>query len=355
MADEHTRTISFPTLGLKMITLDDAEDEFFVEGILPRRGLAAIYGPPGSGKSFLALRMGLCVAAGIPFFGCAVTQMPVVYVAAEAGKSFKKRVVAARQHLGIRDAPFFLITRTPNLGYRGKDAPILIADIKRQTGADQPGLIILDTASRTMPGTDENKAAELSVWVQNVEKIGVAFEGLAVGVHHTGKDATRGMRGNSVFNGATDCELLTTSDDTTGIHTASLTKMRDGEDGLEFTFRLDQYDLGPCTTCIVQPLTEPGARQDRPKPKKAPTGQAKIALDALHEAIREMGTVPPGNNHIPGNTRTVTKTQWRDYARRRGITESDEPEAFKKAFQRAVTSLQSMSLVAIWGEQVWTV
>lgn len=52
-----------------------------VRGVLPQEGIAAIYGPPGSGKSFLALDMLAAIAAGRWWFGYRVQAAPVLYIA----------------------------------------------------------------------------------------------------------------------------------------------------------------------------------------------------------------------------------------------------------------------------------
>ena len=78
-----------------------------------------------------------------------------------------------------------------------------------------------------------------------------------------------------------------------------------------------------------------------------------MALRALHEAIDELGQVPPVSNHIPHNVRVVSFDQWRDYAYRRGISASDEPRARQKAFQRSSEHLIAEHHVGAWSDQAW--
>jgi RecA/RadA recombinase len=59
--------------------------------VLPRRGVAAIYGKPGAFKSFLAMHLALCVAVGRPWAGRAVTKAPVIYIGAEGAAGLRKR------------------------------------------------------------------------------------------------------------------------------------------------------------------------------------------------------------------------------------------------------------------------
>ena len=80
----------------------DLSNAWLIKGILPKTGLAVIYGSPGSGKSFAALNMTLRIASGQPFAGCKTKRGGTVYISAEAGLGFKKRVVAASRDRAAR-------------------------------------------------------------------------------------------------------------------------------------------------------------------------------------------------------------------------------------------------------------
>ncbi|HXQ29786.1 MAG TPA: AAA family ATPase, partial [Gemmatimonadales bacterium] len=54
-----------------------------LEHYLPESALTVLYGPPGSGKSFLALAWALTIARGVPWLECQTQRGPVIYVAAE--------------------------------------------------------------------------------------------------------------------------------------------------------------------------------------------------------------------------------------------------------------------------------
>ena len=71
-----------------------------VRGVLPAHGLASVYGPSGSGKSFLAFDMAAAVAWGRDWFGYRVKTAPVVYCALEGEAGFRLRVEAWEQAHG---------------------------------------------------------------------------------------------------------------------------------------------------------------------------------------------------------------------------------------------------------------
>ena len=68
-----------------------------VEGLLHAGSLSLIYGPPKSGKSFLATDLGLSIAAGdADWMGHEIVRPgPVLYVACEGHGGFWKRLTAA--------------------------------------------------------------------------------------------------------------------------------------------------------------------------------------------------------------------------------------------------------------------
>ena len=79
------------------------------------------------------------------------------------------------------------------------------------------------------------------------------------------------------------------------------------------------------------------------------------AVDVLQKAINEVGSVPPTSNHIPPNTRTISIEQWRMFAYRATITESDKPDSQRKAFVRSVNGLLEANLIGKWGDYVWII
>ena len=76
----------------------------------------------------------------------------------------------------------------------------------------EPSIIVIDTLTRAMPGQDQNSSQAMSTFVGNTARIAEAFDALAIAVHHSGKDASKGMLGSQVLHGATDCEWEVTTE-----------------------------------------------------------------------------------------------------------------------------------------------
>ncbi|WP_376742135.1 helicase RepA family protein [Ensifer canadensis] len=354
MHGQYQNERQFRLIHLSELDENEPEPETRVQRLMPRTGFATIYGPPGCGKTFWAIHLGLTVAAGLPFFGCETEKSGVVYIAAEAGTGIKKRIIAARDRLGITDAEFYLITEAPNLGFSNpNDSNRLISDIQSHR-VPNLGMIFLDTVARVTPGSDENSVQHMGAFIANADRIARHFDCIVVGVHHTGKDDGRGMRGSSAINGATDCEWWVRKEEG-GTRSAKLTKMRDGEGDLSMTFDLDVVEMADgTTTCVITELSQPEVRKQAPKVWK-PTGATAIAFDALVEVVRERGTLPAESAHIPSRTPTVSMEQWKAHAVLRGICSSNEERAVNIAFQRATQKLLENKKIGTWNSHVWPV
>ena len=271
----------------------DLEDEDLIDGLVPGSGLIVVYGPPSCGKSFFVCHLALHIAAGLSYVGRETKKAHVVYIASEGQKGFKKRVKAAREALDLKtsnDVWFSLIPVTPNLGSADGDVEALIQAIKEESGPP-PGLIVVDTLSRSLCGADENGAG-MATFVENCGKLSENFNGVPVlPVHHTGWSEGR-TRGWSGLHGATDAEFSIV--ERNGVRHVSIGKMKDGEDSLGWTFKLNQVEVGSNpktgkvkTSCVVELLSDP-ARVDR-KEEAGSTGKARVprSLHVFGNAFNE--------------------------------------------------------------------
>ncbi|MDE3797706.1 AAA family ATPase [Sinorhizobium meliloti] len=348
----------FPLTFLSEIVVDDAEPEFLVDELLPLRGLATIYGAPGSAKTFLAIDLSLSVAGGVPFFGKEVSQGGVVYIAAEAGAGLRKRVIAAREEKAIPPdvAPFAMMARAPNLGPKRSDAATLIGDIQAEWPSDAAPirLVVVDTLARTLRG-DENSAADMGAFVENAAAIAAAFNCLVLVIHHSGKDAERGMRGSSNLNGATDAEWQISSKD--GIRTVLLRKMKDGEDGLEWSFRLEKRQLSANSskparsTCVVVAETEP--KPATAEPRRDPLkGNRKLVWQAVLDALDTYGEIMPACEDLP-RCKGVKRKYVKANAVLRGVGNPENPAGQRSVISTELGHLNADNRIRIWNDWIW--
>lgn len=223
-----------------------------LKGILPYEGLAAVYGPSGSGKSFLALDQAAAISEGFDWFGSRTTISTVVYVALEGESGFKNRV-AAWELENNRPLPsnMYMVMQPFQLA-KTEDIEALSAAIPHGS------VVYVDTLNRAAPTSDENSSKEMGEILQGCKRLQVLIGGLVVLIHHTGKDASRGARGHSslfaALDGGIEVERTATQ------RSWKVSKAKDGEDGKSFPFDLKHHVLSTdadgdqITSCTVTPV-----------------------------------------------------------------------------------------------------
>jgi hypothetical protein len=210
-----------------------------VKGLFPDQGLASIYGPSGSGKSFLALDLMAAIVRGTSFYGSKTNHCSVVYVALEGTGGIARRIEAYETHHNITFPRTFRVV-TDMLSLFNSEAKIFAAAINEE-GLNE-GVIVIDTLAQSAPGSDENSSADMGRIISNAQLLQRETNGLVVLIHHTGKDASRGARGHSSLFAALDAAIEVkrpASGREWHIH-----KVKDGEDGVITPFRLEHVVMG---------------------------------------------------------------------------------------------------------------
>lgn len=183
---------------------------YLMDGLIPEEGFVGLYGAPASGKSFIALDWAMCISEGRPWLGTyRTTQTPVVYVAAEGGRGIQQRVAAWMRHYGYRDlgAMYFLL----NPLYVREEG-VVEEFIDHLIDIDvRPGLIVLDTLSRSFGGGEENASADMGEFVDQMTRLASATRMAALVVHHKNATGTR-ERGSTAFRGAADAMFSCSAD-----------------------------------------------------------------------------------------------------------------------------------------------
>jgi hypothetical protein len=362
---EPPRRERFKELFLDDITLDEEQSRALIHGLLPAGpGLSAIVGRPKSLKSFLAMHRGLHIAGGLPYYGREVRQGPAIYITNEGLQGVRQRLVAMKLDLKLehKNTPFVLIQEMPNLGICPGDYLILKERIDRicqRTGA-APALVDIDTLRRAMPGKDESSSKDMGVLIDNCGKLTQDFNCLVSVNHHSPRSDDTRSSGSNALDAAVDVMWSCVRQGLERKATASLLYMKDGpEDGVAWQIGLRDFPLagpkgGKFTPNVVDILDGPvaPARPDAERIRRGLPASAKTALRALHQAVDELGTIPPASNHIPPGVRVVTIGQWRDYAYRNGIS-GGEQRAKEKAFERSFQRLIGSETVIAWNDSVW--
>ena len=237
------------------MVLTDPDVQYLVRGILPRRGVAAIYGPPASGKTFIAMDLIFSLATGVPYWFCLpVKPANVAYIALEGQGGIKKRIKAWQQHNGAELGSkvqiwdeHFRLDDLSDINDLAKEAIALLG---------KGCVIVIDTLAQSMAGFDENSSADMGAAIGGAQRLASQVEGLVILIHHSGKDPTKGMRGHSSLLGAVDASFEVNAK--ASGRSWKVRKSKDGEAGQEFDFDLQYVDIGtdadgePVGSCIVR-------------------------------------------------------------------------------------------------------
>ncbi len=324
-----------------------------VRGVLPAVGLAGLYGPSASGKSFLALDMAAAIAEGSRWFDCRVKSAPVVYAALEGEAGFKLRAQAWEANKGRALPDGLKMMMQP---FKLTD-PRDISDLAAVVPAG--AVVFLDTLNRAAPTADENSSKDMGEILEGAKCLQHLIGGLVVLVHHTGKNTSAGLRGHSSLFAALDCAVEVSRDGDR--REWKVAKAKDGIDGDAHPFMLQVETLGTddhgdaVTSCVVLPgaiVETVSSRRD-----KLPRG-SKVALDALRLTIDELGTTTPqevkARYGVLAPGKVVPEDAWRQASYRAGITEADaEQDSKRKAFNRARGQLIDLEMVGTLDGFVW--
>ena len=215
---------------------------WLVDKEIPRESFMVLYGPTGSGKSFVALDYALRIAQ----------EQPVVYVAAEGARGYASRVLAWQKHHKLPAGQLYFIAVAPNLLDMGQ-----VAEIMATVAEVQPVLVIIDTLARTMIGGDENTQRDMGLFVAACDRIRMATDSTVLVVHHTGRTGNH-ERGSTVLRGAADQVISIENDDS--LIRLACEKPKDSAPFPQRGLRLVTVETGrlqedgtPETSCVVLP------------------------------------------------------------------------------------------------------
>ena len=244
---------------------DTLKDEYepideVVEGLIAAEQMTLIYGASNSGKTFWALYLAAAIASGEPFHGRRTDGGLVIYVAAEAPESVKKRVMAIKKFTGWNLENLAILPYPLDFHASDQSALGLIRAIKGVEGERgmKARAIFGDTMARMSPGANENSGEDMGPILKRMDMVVRETKASWVGIHHEGKDATRGARGWSGLRAHVDTEIQITHEK--GARIAAVTKQRDlPSNGDQMGFKLEIVQMGvnkwgePDTTCVAVP------------------------------------------------------------------------------------------------------
>ena len=184
--------------------------QWLIRDLVPSEALTGLAGPPGVGKSMLALDWALYVATGTPWLDRPVDQGFALYIAAEGhtGLSVRAKAWLAHHHIPRGRAKFGLLKG--RLAIQGGEEPgeydqtqsdydTLFNRIDHEIGY-VPKLVIIDTLARCIEG-DENASLDMTNFLDGAEQMIDRYKSSVIVIHHKNAAGTR-ERGHTSFRGA---------------------------------------------------------------------------------------------------------------------------------------------------------
>lgn len=355
-----------PLKAIKIESWDSIQDEpveWLIDGVIPERSFIALYGPPGSFKSFHALHIAHCVATKKDWMGRRVKKSgAVLYLAGEGFGGIGARIKACKIHHQIENgAPIYIVRHQLNLRSSAEDFNALmlaIVQLVEQTGMEFC-LAIVDTLARAFGGGNENSSEDMGAFITAMGKIQEFLNCALMVLHHSGKDAAKGLRGHSSLLGAvdTELELLRFDEQMKGVLTIS--KQKDGADNERFGFEMVEVEIRSAGLSLSEPVislavqASDDTHMETAKASKGNAGKGKnqrLEMLCLEKMVKEHGAP----KYIEGLQRHAIRLElWRqELWSKMGCTDEDKG-TFKTAWHRAKQRLIDTGEGAIRDDFVW--
>lgn len=156
---------------------------WLVEGVIPDHGTCALAAREKTGKTFMAIDLGLHVATGKKWNGRETRQSHVLYIAAEYSEGVRRRVAAWCKHHNEEVPNTFTVLRK-NLDITAEDDAKMLLEYCRDNDVK---FVIIDTLTRAMKGKDFNDAKECVAFTETLSDLSDAIGGTVLGIGHTAK------------------------------------------------------------------------------------------------------------------------------------------------------------------------
>lgn len=259
--DRFVESLSKPNAGPVFTPLSLADllamppKEWLIDQVIGAQDMVMVYGPPGSGKTFLVIDLVLAACQGSQWaMRFDVTRpLSVAYCAGEGVSGLPARFAAAAEFRGIAHDSlpnFFFYKMVPQFYYKsGKDSPTPAAYIHRfitDWEAQENGpldLLVVDTLHAASVGAEENSASDMGLVLQAMRYASNELGCAVLLVHHTNK-AGSAERGSSALRGAMDAMISVkkvSEESTSTLAAIQCEKLKDGEGWKDQTFDLVAY------------------------------------------------------------------------------------------------------------------
>lgn len=228
---------------------DLPKPEWLIDNKLTKSGLSVLAGPPGCGKTFMALSDACSIAD---------EDAPVIYVAAEgsAGIGARLRAWKLANHAGGARLDVYFVTEPVALGNAAEVGRFIAA---LEPLGPMPAMVVIDTLARCMIDGDENSTKDMSAFIAGADTIRRVTGAHVQLLHHFNAGGER-ERGNTALRGACDTMMFLKAEG--GELTLSCEKQKDAPPFQKQAFRLAQFGESAAVISAKDGLHLRGSVQD---------------------------------------------------------------------------------------------
>ncbi|CAB5151273.1 Primase, C-terminal 2 [uncultured Caudovirales phage] len=213
--------------------------EWLIDDYFEASTISIIWGDTMAFKSFLALEVCFCVAAGIQWHGKEVRQGTVLYVCGEGANGIARRITGLRQKYNIwEEIPLYVSHGSRDMIEWEAMKEVIAYGQSLQTKIN---LVMVDTVNRNFSG-EENSSKDVAKAYKHLDKVKETFDCSIAMVHHTGKSGTT-IRGSAAWVQNVDASYEMQRQSKSFYTTFIPHKMKDAALGDEMNFEMKEVFL----------------------------------------------------------------------------------------------------------------
>lgn len=235
--------------------MPQSEAAWLVYEKIPRNGTGMLVAPSRAGKTFLALKLAECLAAGDAFFREKPDERCGTLILSAEGNHGLGRRLGALAKLPVAGLAIGALDTPQALRALYKSIEAARDELKERFGV-RLGLIVLDTLSASLLVQDENSNSDMARAFARLTQMADKFDCFALATHHTPKGST-GARGAGASFNAADLVIEIFRKGEEAVRSVECMKNKDGPEGKWGSFTLQTVTVGydakgrPKTTCLV--------------------------------------------------------------------------------------------------------
>jgi RecA-family ATPase len=197
------------------------ERQWLVQDLIPMRQVTLFSGDGGTGKSLLALQLGVAVQTGSDWIGTLPAKGSVLYISAEdeidehhrrladicAGRDFDMKRLSGLRFIDLTEGDAILAHASKRRD--GLSFTSLYDEVEREAAAQRPKLVVIDTSADVFAGEESNRS-HVRQFVSKLRRLALKYDVAIVLLSHpslTGITSGSGLSGSTAWNGSVRSRL----------------------------------------------------------------------------------------------------------------------------------------------------